>query len=459
MFRTICSPVVSTVVSLWEGGPVRRRRLLPLVCVAYVLVQAGAVRAQVDFERPPIDYLTAPVQDPAAKLAAQLESGEATLQWDPEHGWLPSLLKALGIDDASQMLVFSKTSLQLYRISPQTPRALYFNDDSYVGWVPEGDVLEITSIDPELGAIFYTLTQQESDAPRLVRDRGQCLTCHASHRTQNVPGLLVRSVFADERGQPRLGSGTFTIDHTSPFEKRWGGWYVTGTHGEMRHMGNVLSKSSNPQEGLDREAGANVTDLSPLFPIEPYLQPGSDIVALMVLEHQSQLHNLITRASYEARHAAHLDGVMNEALGRDPNHRSESTQRRIAAAGDKLLEYLLFAGEAELTAEVQGVSKFRERFEARGPRDSHGRSLRDFDLQRRMFRYPCSYLIYSPAYDALPDVVRQYVGERLQKVLTGEDQSDRFRHLSPEDRQAIFEILKETKPEVLDLSEDSKAGG
>ena len=203
---------------------------------------------------------------------------------------------------------------------------------------------------------------------------------------------------------------------------------------------------------IDRDAGANVTDLTDRVDVSPYLQPTSDIVALMVLEHQSQMHNLITLASYEARSAAHQDEIMNKALGRPADYQSESTQRRIAAAGEKLLEYMLFAEEFALTSPVAGVSQFTKEFAARGPHDSRGRSLRDFDLGQRMFQYPCSYLVYSPSFDALPPQVKAYVARRLMAVLTGQDQNETFAHLSAEDRANILQILRDTKPELVDVS-------
>jgi hypothetical protein len=346
------------------------------------------------------------------------------------------------------MLVFSKTSFQLRKISPQRPRAIYFNDNVYVGWVQNGDVVEISAVDPQLGGVYYTLSQEPAETPRFVRDRGQCLTCHASSRTQGVPGHLVRSVFSDRSGQPMLGSGTFTTDHRSRFDERWGGWYVSGKHGAMRHMGNVLADDRDRPENLDREKGANATDLASFLKVEPYLEPTSDIVALMVLEHQTQMHNLLTLASYEARSAAHYDTIMNEAFDRPADHQGESTQRRIASVGDKVLQYMLFNEEFQLTSPVEGASSFAEEFAAAGKRDAQGRSLRDFDLKRRLFKYPCSYLIDSPSFDALPAPVKSYICRRLDEVLTGKDQSPEFAHLSAEDRRNIREILQATKPDL-----------
>jgi hypothetical protein len=258
--------------------------------------------------------------------------------------------------------------------------------------------------------------------------------------------VLVRSVFSDERGQPQIGSGTFSTDHRSPLDERWGGWYVTGTHGRMRHMGNVLARDRTRPEQLDRDAGANITDLSAFVDTQPYLAPTSDIVALMVLEHQVQMQNYLTLAGYETRHAQFYDQVMNEALDRPADYQSESTLRRVAAAGDKVLKYLLFAEEFPLTSPVSGSAEFRRDFEGRGLRDSHGRSLRDLDLEHRLLKYPCSYLIYSETFDRLPAPVHGYVTGRLYRILTGEDDDPAFERLSLDDRRAVLEILSETRP-------------
>lgn len=405
---------------------------------------------QVEFERAPINYGKGRTVDPVADLQRKLDAGEVQLEYDDEHGYLPSVLRLLKVPTSSQVLVNSKTSFQLRRISPKHPRALYFNDETYVGWVQQGDVVELMSTDPWQGEIFYTLSQEEQEKPRFIRDRGQCISCHASSRTQGVPGGLVRSAFVDRGGQPQYGAGTYTTDHSSPFEERWGGWYVTGTHGKMRHMGNVFSLDKQNPEELDREKGANVTDLSELFDVSHYLTPHSDVVALMVLEHQTQMQNRLTHASYEARAAAHHDGIMNAALERPGDYVSDTAKRRVASVGDKLLQYMLFVDEFQLTDPVAGTAEFTEEFQAVGPRDSQGRSLRDFDLQTRLFKYPCSYMIYSPSFEKLPDSVKSYVANRLRDVLLGKDESDEFAHLSAKDRTAIYEILQETKPDLWD---------
>jgi len=402
---------------------------------------------QILFDHEPISYSKTKSSDPVAQLQKKLDAGQVELAYDDDRGYLPHLLQLLNIDESSQVLVKSKTSFQLRRISPRTPRALYFNDQSYIGWVQNGDVIEVMSTDPKLGEVFYTLSEEKAEKPQFVRDRGQCIVCHASSRTQGVPGALVRSMFVDSRGQPHYGSGTFNIDHTSPFEKRWGGWYVTGKHGRMRHMGNVVSDRSDP-EAIDRDKGANVTDLAEHFNVQPYLTPHSDIVALMILEHQTQMQNHLTHAAIETRIATHYDAKMNAALERPAGYVSDSTGRRTRSAGDKLLHYMLMSDEFALTSPVSGTSGYAEHFQAQGVRDSQGRSLRDLDLKTRLFKYPCSYLIYSKSFDQLPTAVKSYVTTRLHEVLTGKDQSEQFAHLSPADRKAIFEILSETKPDL-----------
>ncbi len=278
----------------------RRLRAFLLVIVIGAGWSLSAAAQSGTFEGPVIDYLNAEVNDPVAQLAAKIAAGDQSLAYDDQHGYLPAVLTALDIPVSSQTLVFSKTSLQLQRISPRRPRAIYFNDDVYVGWCQRGDVLEFAATDPRQGATFYTLKQERDEQPTFVRDRGQCLSCHASSRTQNVPGYLIRSVFADGSGHPILGSGTFTTDHTSPFEERWGGWYVTGKHGQMRHMGNHLFTQRDPRSE-EREAGANRETLDDLFSTDAYLTPHSDLVALMVLEHQTQMHNALAAANYETR--------------------------------------------------------------------------------------------------------------------------------------------------------------
>jgi hypothetical protein len=245
---------------------------------------------------------------------------------------------------------------------------------------------------------------------------------------------------------PILSAGTHRIDHTSPLDRRWGGWYVTGTSGKQSHRGNLIIRTRTVSQPVENKEGLNLSDLGDRFARKSYLSGHSDIVALMVLEHQTAAHNLLTRAGFTARQALYDEKMLNREMKLPPSHHWDSTGVRIRSAGDDLVKYILFSEEARLTSTVRGTSTFAEEFSKRGPKDPRGRSLRDFDLNRRLFKYPCSYLIYSESFDALPEPMRVHVWQRLWDVLTGRDKSKDFEHLSASDRKSIIEILVATKP-------------
>ena len=370
----------------------------PLAVLAYAQFDSAA-------EHQAIAYTASTPTDAIARLQQKIDRREVKLEFDPEHGYLPSLLRMLDVPSSSQGLVFSKTSFQAARIGPWAPRALYFNDDVYVGEVRGSSLLEIASVDPKLGAVFYTLDQDARQRPTFQRKGALCLQCHdSSSATGGVPGLLFRSVSTDRAGSVVAGGGV-TTDQT-PLEERWGGWYVTGTAGTGPHMGNT-----------------NVGQFNPSRLLTPY----SDVVALMVFAHQARVHNLITSAGYSAR----ISGF----------------DARTKAAAEQLVQALLFVKEAPLSGPIKGTSGYAREFAARGPRDRQGRTLHELDLKRRMFKYRLSYLIYSEGFDGLPVSVRDYVYQRLGEVLSGNDQSETFNDLPPAERKAILEILTDTKPD------------
>jgi hypothetical protein len=257
-------------------------------------------------------------------------------------------------------------------------------------------------------------------------------------------------VFPDAGGLPILSAGSFRVDHTTPLKDRWGGWYVTGTHGKQTHLGNMVVKGREVRRPVDNAAGLNLTGLGDRVRAASYLTPHSDLVALMVLEHQAEGQNLITRLAFQTRMALHQEAALNKELGEPSGRRWESTRSRIKAAAEPLVKYLLFSGEAPLTAPLRGTSGFAAEFARKGPRDPAGRSLRDLDLEKRLFKHPCSYLIYSPQFDALPGEAKEYVLEKMWNVLSGLDTSGDFDHLSAEDRRAVLEILAATRPDLPD---------
>jgi len=404
-----------------------------------------AVRNQgyVPFSEAPIDYRSENLSDPVALLQKRIDQGKVTLDYEPKHGYLKSVLDKLQIPVSSQTLVFSKTSFQYKKISPEKPRALYFNDDVYVGQVHDGKVLEFVSFDPVQGAIFYILDEQKSEHPVFQRAELDCTQCHVAAGTRNVPGVLLRSLYTTPTGTQAPLAQSFITGQESPLSERWGGWYVTGTHGTQTHMGNVLSLDKENPEQLDRAAGANVVDLSKNFDTALVLTGESDIVAHLVLAHQTQMHNLITLTNYQTRIALYKAGLPADTKAAAI---PEAVRVQYEKPAEQLVRYLLFADEAPLDGAVKGNSGYTEEFAARGPRDGQGRSLRDFDLRTRIFKYPCSYLIYSEAFDSLPAQAKAYVYHRLLDVLTGHDQSPGFARLNGDTRRAIFQILLATKP-------------
>jgi hypothetical protein len=391
----------------------------------------------VPFSDAPINYRTHPVTDPVAKLQELLDHGTVKLDYEPAHGYLRSVLEKLQIPISSQTLVFSKTSFQYKKITPRTPRALYFNDDVYIGQVHDGKVIEVVSFDRMQGAIFYILDERKSDHPVFERAELDCTQCHIAAGTRGIPGVLLRSIYTMPTGTQAAETAAFITSQQSALKDRWGGWYVTGTHGSQTHMGNVVVADKDNPEQLDRAAGANVTDLRKWIEPAAYLTGSSDIVAHLVLAHQTQMHNLITLTNYQTRLAMYAAGG---------NPLSDDQRKQYEKPAEELLRYLLFANEAPFESAVKGDSAFTHEFAAHGPRDPKGRSLRDFDLGSRIFKYPCSYLIYSEAFDNIPEPAKGYVYHRLLEILTGREQSPDFAKLTGEDRRAILEILLATKP-------------
>jgi len=357
-------------------------------------------------QHPAIDYSIGAVNDVVTQLRRDVTVGTTSLAFDGPQGYLRSVLDALNVPVDSQLLVFSKTGVQNAHTSPEHPRALYFNDRVVVGYIPGAPLLEMASHDPTQGVIFQTLVQS-SAAPLFARS-DRCVSCHRSENSLEVPGILVRSNFTatDGRAMPQLGS--FVIDHRTPFEQRWGGWYVTGAQGNPRHMGNAFVIDAAKPEAAVTADTINRSVLDARVEASLYPVATSDMIALMVFDHQGRAMNLLTRLGWETRVAA--------AYG-SPDF-SKGELREVLKA---TVDYLSLAGEARLAAPAHGVSTFEKTFAQRGPRDRAGRSLRELDLQTRLFKYRCSYMIYSPAFDALPVDAKRELLAGLDRTITDRD--------------------------------------
>lgn len=333
---------------------------------------------------PAIEYRTRPVHDDVTALQKEIEAGRA-LGFAGEQGYLRAALARLNVPVESQILLFSKTGIQHPFTSPDNPRALYFNDRVIVGYIPGAPLLEFAAQDATQGVIFQTI-KQDGAAPQFSR-ADRCLGCHVSSNSLDIPGILVRSMSTAPDGRPMPQDGSFVIDHRSRLDQRWAGWYVSGAASSVTHLGRTIDAH------LDLSA---------------YPLPTSDIAALLVFDHQGYAMNLLTRLGWETRVAA-ADGTPDFSKG---------------DLGDILkaaVDYFLFADEAALASPLQGPSAFVRVFSGSGPKDRKGRSLRQLDLQTRLFKYRCSYMIYSPAFDALPAEARAAFYARLRAQLKDPD--------------------------------------
>ena len=400
---------------------------------AAVVLSAQFDDSPFDLEHPAIAYSTRRTTDVVDALNARAQSGQVSLPFDRTTGYLRPVLDALNIGVDSQIVVFSKTSLQSGLIQPRNPRVIYFNDSVVVAWV-RGGIIEIAAHDPAQGAVFYRVLGAAAGPPTMFRDNS-CLQCHYSFATLGVPGFLAKSVPSALDGNSLPWLGNYLTDHRSPITERWAGWFVTGKTGTSRHLGNAPVVDRNIDDVTIEDANLNLGDLRSRFDTSGYLSPHSDVVALLVFDHQLRMMNLLTRIGWQARTLAH-DGRSEAAI--------LTGLRDIAI---ETVDYMLFVDEAPLSG-VSGTSGFAESFSARGPRDSRGRSLRDLDLKQRLFTHPCSYMIYSDAFEQLPPAAKRAIYARLWEVLSGAERAPKYARLSAADRDRIIEILRDTKTDL-----------
>ena len=429
---------------------VRRLRVLATaLLLSSVLQPAWPVASRYETDYPTIPYDAHAADNPIARLQAQLDRGEVSLDYKSPRGYLDSLLAALKIDPSSQTLVYSKTSLQIDAINAATPRAIYFNDDTYVAWVQGGGMLEVVTMDAKLGAVFYTLPNHRAQQLRLSRETSRCLTCHDTFSMLGggVPQFRFTSTQVSVNGAGLLEQpGVETTDDT-PLSERWGGWFVSGQVGPQPHLGNILVRNTKELSALDPAKRQQSYDsLDELLDVRPYVTNKSDVVALLVLEHQAFIHNLITRANFKSRtlltkteHSHNVEELTYSAL-------SPVSQTALQRLLEPMVHSMLFINAASLKGGIASTSGFDRWFQAQAPRDRQGRSLRELDLNTRVFKYRLSYLIYSPGFDALPGCVKEFIYTRLGDILSGRDHSSEFAVLPAQERADINQILADTKP-------------
>ncbi|MES2920518.1 MAG: hypothetical protein V4819_03175 [Verrucomicrobiota bacterium] len=405
-------------------------------CWLLILMLAQHAPGDTDiWDLPPLRYSDTAATDPLFKLAADLASGARKVEGATGLERLKFVLKELRVPQASQVLVFSKTSFQNPLIHPQNPRSLYFSDEAYVGYVPGGDI-EVIIQDPLLGTVFYVIEAASGGGLKIERDLTNCISCHGTSNTEHVPGMQVRSVFSDQDGHPLLAMGTTQVNHETPLAARWGGYYVTG-RSSLPHLGNRTYFEGGP----DDPKPSDLRDLADTLDISKYPRPTSDIVALLVLEHQCRMHNLLNAATLQYSRAAYLTRALDPQA--DPD--AGSAGRVADGMAEKIVECLFFKDEADPGEGIEGGEEFQKMFESRYPRTRDGESLADFQLNNRIFKRRCSFMVYSSAFRNLPARVKSAVFAKMQAALSGEDPA--FGWLKAPERKRIAAILAETLPD------------
>ncbi len=405
-----------------------------LLCAGALLTFHHALIARentnfADLTSPAHQYWTRPLNDPFSKLIPDFESGKIQLDTQNQLTFVTSLLKALDIPASSQMLVFSTTSLQLSKISPRNPRALYFNEDLYLGYIPGGKI-EIISIDPQLGGIFYIFEiPRDQGTPQPQRAK-RCMNCHADTDTRHVPGLVIKSVIPGPNGGSLNSFRREQTGHQIPLEDRFGGWHLTGADPIKKHWGNLIGQLS--PAGLKKQ----IIQPGQLFDFNNYPLDRSDILPQLLHEHQVGFINRVVEAGYKYRAYQDSDkGILN------PAHSKEL--ERITS---DLTRYLLFADEANLPRGIQGDAQFKKDFRANRQTLASGESLKDLDLGRHLFKYRCSYMIYSNAFQGLPKKFKQQIYQKLAKALSTDKPDPNYSYLPSAEKRIIKKLLQTTLP-------------
>ncbi|GHC63174.1 hypothetical protein [Roseibacillus persicicus] len=412
------------------------------------LTLAMPLHGQDFYEESPVKYSKTEADTALTRIQKRIESGESLLRGESDREILQEVLDILEVPVESQVLVYSKTSAQNSHISPWTPRAIYFSDNAYIGWVQNGNIETIT-FDKKLGAVFHLIDlnrREKGKAPEFRRERG-CLSCHASSATDGAPGILVRSVYPDSGGRPLFDWGSFDTSHHSPVTERWGGWYVTGKAGPAGHLGNQTYTHDDGRKSLTGDGP--VVDLSEHLNTKPYLGGGSsDVVALMILEHQVTVHNAILSGHLATQRFLFQNEAIRKATGEPADTPlSETYRHALEHYGDKIVRALLFEGEFEFVDDgAEGSEAFQKAFAAGATTSKDGRSLRDLRLYERLFKYRCSYMIYSDSFRDLQPLLKEEVLRKLRQILTEPEEHPDFGYLSKSERKRILKILEETLP-------------
>ena len=401
--------------------------LLTLSLLGAAVMAAEPAYRVMDFRAPPHNYNEHQPKDRFAGLLKQIEKGEFQPDTSSDQALLRSLLQGLKVPVSSQILLFSASSLQSEIINPRNPRALFFNEDTYVGYVP-GGVLEVAAADPEVGPIFYVFDRLQPGGPFPRVQRGtKCFNCHGGTATKRLPGLIAESLLVSQAGSSLETYRRDEQGHQIPLENRFGGWHLTGKHHISGHKANVF--------GLARGGKIEKTEVVPgqTWDTAKLLLPTSDILPHLVHEHQIGFENRLVRGIYIVRQLKHdRKGMLGNA-----------EQEEIDTWAQDFARYVLFADEAKFPREgIEGDPAYVRDFLEGRITSKRGLSLKDFDLKTRLFKHRCSFMLYTDTWEHAPKEIKDRVYYRMAEALR--DAQPSMPHLATEERRVIREILKET---------------
>ena len=417
-----------------------------ILLLALCASPAGMAQFYNDYELEPHGYFSKDAKDPTTLLMKRIQRGEVLITEANGKPLVERFLKELKLDKDTQVLVFSKTSLQRRAVSYNNPRAIYFNESVYLGWMPNGRI-EIASFDPELGPLFYFQRQLDDKTSPLFARTRSCLGCHAGDATNFLPGSLGRSVYPDQTGRSIKSLDDYRRSgHHIPLHDRYGGWFVSGNHGTMRHMGNAVATRENGKVTIDRDQFVNLEKLDRFFRPESYPAPGSNIAALLVFDHQVTMHHRLVEAAYRARQAL-FDSKLDPGETDVRKLAEGRSMEEFREGRDKVIDYMLFREEIAIPKVVCNPD-FRRAFLSNRRPDKKKRSLKDLRLDGRIFENRCSYMIYSPTFEHLPPMLKGAIYRRIHEILTAKNPVEGFEHLEQDEKRRILEILHDTKSDL-----------
>ena len=409
-----------------------RRTLYATALVTLTVVSTPAQEKEAsafDYKAPPHNYWEREPPDVFSALLKKLASGEVKLDTSDERSFARSVLAALDVPVSSQLLLYSATSMQSERINARNPRALYFNEDVYVGVVP-GGLVEVLSIDPEIGGVFHVFNPPQPGVMPTVDRPTKCFNCHATNATQRLPGLIAESVAPLPNGGSYESYRGKEQGHQIPLAVRFGGWHVTSAKPFGQTKEGAYAQTTPNGVRITRIKPGEMSDLG------KYLLPTSDILAHLVHEHQLGFDNRVIQAAYLGREM--------EAKG---SARTFADDARLNDKARELVRYVLFADEAKLPAGgIVGDPQFAKDFARNKKAIASGASLKDFDLKTRMFKHRCSYMIYTPQWQKMPAIIKTKVYAGMKGALSGKNRD--YAYLPADERLGIVAILRETLPDL-----------